>query len=324
MRSFNLRALGVLFALAFGTQARAQQARQGFAVERLYPSAPGGGWLVMDELDMHGGLGGAIELTLGYAGNPLRVTDGTNRLAVVSDEGFADIGAAITWDRWRFYLNLDTPLAIRGQSGVVGDSVFTGPSVDLGSNPDTLWDARLGADVRIIGKPGGRFRFGAGAQLITANGNRAEYDTDGTFRGMSRLLVAGDAPYFTWAAQLGVHIRPLDDSPTAGSPKGSELLFGVAAGARLPVGRAHRWAAVVGPEVFGATAFRALLETNGTALEGLLTGRLEATGDDRLLVRIKLGVGAGLNHHFGAAEWRLVAGVELFGQRRPRAAPAKR
>jgi hypothetical protein len=312
MRSSS-RALAIAVVLLAGS-ARAQQQPQGFAVERLYPSAAGGGWFVMDDLDLHGGLGGAIGFTLGYAGNPLRVTDGVNRVTVVSDQAFANVGAAITWDRWRFYLDFVSPLAIFGQSGVIGPYSFVGPSVDPGANPDLLSDARIGTDVRILGRPGGHFRLGAGAQLLVPFGNPADYDTDGTYRGMVRVLAAGDAPYFTWAAQLGVHIRPRDDAPTPGSPKGSELLFGVAAGARLPF--AGAWAAVVGPEIFGASAFNAFFEKDGTALEGLLTGRIEG-GRGGVKLRAKLGVGAGLNHHFGASEWRMVAGVEIFGRSRP-------
>jgi hypothetical protein len=295
--------------------AQAQAQPQGFAVERFYPAAPGGGWLVMDDLDIHGRLGGAIGVTLGYASHPLRITDGVNRIAVVANQAYADIGAAVTYQRWRFYLNLDTLLVISGESGTVGAYSFTGPSVNIGQSPDLIGDVRMGTDVRLAGRPGGRFRFGASAQLMIPNGNRAEYDTDDTFRGMIRALVAGDAPYFRYAAHVGVHIRPLDDSPVPGSSQGSELIFGAAAGAKLPIGRSARWAAVVGPEVYGATAFRSFFGTNGTALEGLLSGRLEGTRSDIGQMRVKLGVGAGLNPHFGAPEWRIVVGIEMFNHR---------
>src|SRR5580692_5621783 len=72
--------------------AGAQQQAQGFALDRLYQSAPGGAWFVMDDLSMRGGLGGAMALSTGYAHDPLRVasSDGTQRLNVVSDEAFAD------------------------------------------------------------------------------------------------------------------------------------------------------------------------------------------------------------------------------------------
>jgi len=38
--------------------------------------------------------------------------------------------------------------------------------VNPGVDPDTLSDYRIGFDARILGQPGGRFRLGAGAQLI--------------------------------------------------------------------------------------------------------------------------------------------------------------
>ena len=313
MPSSSRRVLGaVAVVLALSAPAAAQPQARGFAVERFYPAAPGGGWLVMDDLELHGGLGGVVGVTLSYASNPLRVSDGVNRVAVVSDQAFADIGAAITYRRWRFYLDLDTPLVVYGDRGTVGAYAFSGPALDPASNPDVLSDARVGTDVRIFGRPGGAFRFGAGAQLLIPFGQRSDYVTDDTFRGMIRALFAGDVRWFVYAAQLGVHIRPLDDASVPGSPKGSELLFGAAAGARLPIG--HTWVAVVGPEVYGATAFRAFFEGGGTAVEGLVSGRLETTRVHRANVRIKLGVGAGLDHRFGAAEWRLVAGVELFGR----------
>jgi hypothetical protein len=296
---------------AWVSHAAAQQPAQGFAVERFYPSAPGAGWLVLDDLSMQGTLGGAMTLTTGYAMKPLRVTDGTQHLSVVSDEAFADFGFAVTHDRWRLYLDLEMPLVTKGQSGAVGAYAFTGPSVDPGVNPDTLWDPRIGLDVRLLGRPGGAFRLGAGAQLFVPNGNRSDYVTDGTFRGMFRVLAAGDLGQFTYAGLLGVHVRPLDNSPAPGSPQGSELLFGGAAGARLPLGSGGTSAVVIGPEIYGETAFRSPLGTTATGVEALLTGRLEATTGDGALLRVKLGSGGGIVQHFGAPEWRIVLGLEV-------------
>jgi hypothetical protein len=306
-------------ATTYASRARAQQQPQGFAVERLYQSAPGGGWFVMDDLDMRGGLGGAVALTTGYAMKPLRVTDGSQHLAVVSDQAFADFGFAVTYERWRLYLNLHMPLVTEGQSGTVGDYQFSTQSLDLGSNPDTLSDARIGLDARVLGSARSAFRLGAGAQLIAPNGSRYDpdtgnnnYDTDGTFRAMGRVLFAGDVGPFAYAGQLGIHIRPLDDSPIPGSPQGSELLFGVAGGPRIPIGIMEGTVVVVGPEIFGETALRSPLSTNGTGLEALLTGRLEGTADDGAQLRVKLGTGGGISQHFGVPEWRIVLGVELF------------
>jgi OOP family OmpA-OmpF porin len=315
MRSFDVRpALGfgaVLLAVSgVASQAQAQQQTQGFAVERLYPSAPGGGWFVMDDLSLRGGLGGDMQLTGGYAYKPLRVTDGTTHLPVVQDEASTDVGFAATYDRWRLYLNLDVPVLIQGQGGIVGGYQLTAPSVDPGSHPDSLSDARVGVDGRLVGAPGSPFRLGAGAQLFVPEGSRADYDSDGTVRAMLRVLFAGDVGTWSYAGQLGVHIRPLDDAPAPGSPRGSELLFGVAAGPRLMVG--SRTALVVGPEVFGQTAFRSFFGKDTTGLEGLLSARMEGTADDGGQLRVKLGLGAGLDQHFGAPEWRIVLAVELF------------
>src|ERR1700722_18964827 len=91
--------------------ADAQQQPSGFAVERLYQSAPGGGWFVMDDLDISGRLGGAVSGTSGYERNPLVITgsEGKQKLAVVSQEAFLDIGGSVTYDRFRGYVNIPMP-----------------------------------------------------------------------------------------------------------------------------------------------------------------------------------------------------------------------
>src|SRR5260370_42619735 len=65
--ALRLTALCVLASLASAQQ---QPSVRGFAVERFYPSAPGGGWFVMDDLNISGGLGGAVELTSRSARKP--------------------------------------------------------------------------------------------------------------------------------------------------------------------------------------------------------------------------------------------------------------
>lgn len=305
---------GLLAAATVSSRAEAQQAAEGFAVERLYLSAPGAGWFVMDSLDMHGGLGGVMSLTAGYSRDPLRIADSSGKLGVVTDRAFADFGLAATYDRWRLSLNLDMPIVAQGQTGVVGNELFTGPSLTLGSNPDTLSDARVGLEVRVLGEPKGPARLGLGAQLFIPNGDRVDYDTDQTYRAMFRALFAGDHRLLTYAAQVGLHVRPLDDSSVPQSPQGHELLFGVAAGVRLPVLRGTE-AVVVGPELFGATALRSFFGGRTTALEAMLTGRLESTGDRGAQLRFKLGAGGGIHQDFGAPEWRLALAIELSGHK---------
>ncbi len=122
----------------------------------------------MDDLDISGRLGGAISLTSGYARNPLVITgpDGEQKLAVVSQEAFLDIGGAVTYNRFRGYIDFPLPLLVTGTSGTLGSYQFTAPSVSLGTNPDTVSDSRIGVDSRLLGEPGSLLRLGAGAQVI--------------------------------------------------------------------------------------------------------------------------------------------------------------
>jgi hypothetical protein len=313
-RKFGLALLGGLALLSLlASRVDAQQQPSGFAVERFYPSAPGGGWFVMDDLDIKGGLGGALSVTSGYAHNPLVVTgpDGKQRLALVMQEAFVDIGGAVTYNRFRGYVNFPTPILGTGMSGTLGPYQFIAPSVSLGTTPDTISDSRLGFDARLLGEPGSPLRLGAGAQLIIPSGNRADYVTDARYRGMFRFLAAGDAGAFTYAGQLGVHVRPLNEAPVPDSPNGNEFLFGVSGGRRFAV--SSDWVAIVGPEIYGETAFHS--SSSGEAgTEALLTGRLESTGTGRNM-RVKLGIGHSLVQSFGAAQWRIVFGVEMFGHK---------
>jgi hypothetical protein len=306
-----------LFTFVGNSRARAQV--QGFALDRFYSAPAGGGWLVMDSLDMHRGLGGAIELTSEYAHNPLVVNEGSQHLAVVTNDAVVDLGLAVTYDRFRLSLNLTSPVAVVGHGGTVGTTEFTGPNFDLGQDPDTLSDARLGFDARLYGAPGGPLRVGASAQLFFPSGTRENYITDGTYRAMFRALLAGDTGWFTWAGQLGVHVRPLDEPDFPGGPRGSELLFGVGAGARLHAG--DRWEVVIGPELYGQTAYKAFLGQTTTGVEGLLSARLEGTGPG-IQARVKLGAGGGLDPNFGAPEWRVVLAIEMFnGGGTPKSTP---
>jgi len=307
----GISSAGLAFLIFGACLSDAQQVTQGYAVERFYPSAPGAGWFVMDDVNLSGALGGAISLTTGYSRNPLVVTDGTERLVLVSNEAFADVGLAVTYGRYRFYLDLPVPLVVTGNSGTVGPYQVTAPSLNVARNPDTLSDVRLGFDMRLLGEPGGLFRLGAGAQLLIPSGDRADYVTDGRYRGMFRVLPAGDVGRLSYAGQLGVHIRPSEGLVLPGSPDGNELLFGASAGRKFCL--RSGWGVVVGPEFFGETAIHSSSNVQ-TGFEGLLTGRLERASD-RPHLRFKAGGGHGIVQHFGAPEWRVLVGVELVSQR---------
>ena len=311
-RTFGLpfTALAVLI-IAIGPRGNAQQT-QGFAIERFYPSAPGAGWFVMNDLNMSGGLGGTIALITSYGRNSLEIT-GTNgaNFPLVANEAYLHTGLAVTYDRYRVYLNLPLPLAVNGENGTLGQVALTAPAFTIGNNPDTLSDPTMGFDVRILGKPGGSLRLGASAELIFPSGNRADYATDATFRGIFRALVAGDSGHLTYAGQLGFHARPLTDLTTPDGPDGNEFLFGGSVGRKFSVGQG--WTALVGPEIYGETAVHSFFSLHQTGAEALMTARFETGGDSRRL-RIRMGIGHSLVQHFGASEWRILFGIELLGQ----------
>src|SRR5260370_23240438 len=179
---------------------------------------------------------------------------------------------------------------------MLGPFQLNAPAVSVGTNPDAVSDPRMGLDMGFGGNQGGLLGLGAGAQLIFPIGDRADYVSDGRYRGMLRFLAAGDSRAFSYAVQLGVHIRPLNDSPAPGSPNGSEFLFGGSAGRRFTVAR--DWTAIVGPEGFGETAFVSFFTPQQTGVEGLLTTRFERVGHGRNL-RIRMGPGHGLVQTFG-------------------------
>lgn len=308
--------LTFLFLMGFVSAAQAQQAAQGFAVERFYPSAPGAGWFTMDDLTMKGGLGGAFSLTTDYAARPLVITsaDGSQRLLLVSNEAYLDFGVAVSYERYRGYLYFPVPLVINGNSGTVSSYQFSAPAFTVGTNPDSLSDPLIGFDLRFFGPANGRLRLGASAQLIFPSGNRSDYDTDGTYRGMFRLLAAGDSGRFSYAGQLGFQARSLNNPGVPGGPNGDEFLFGASAGRRFAV--SGNWSLILGPEGFGETAFSSFYASQQTGVEGLLTTRLEQTSDRRR-VRLKVGLGHGIVQHFGAPEWRIILGVEVSGEGSP-------
>jgi hypothetical protein len=150
------------------------------------------------------------------------------------------------------------------------------------------------------------------AQLIFPSGNRADYDTDGKYRGIVHFLTAGDSGSYSYAGEIGLQARSLNNPSVPGAPDGNEFLFGASAGRKFAV--SDKWSLFLGPELFGETAFSSFYALQQTGVEGLLTTRLEQTSGERR-VRFKIGVGHGIVQHFGAPEWRIVLGVEVSGER---------
>jgi hypothetical protein len=285
----------------------------GWAAERLYLSPAGAGWFAADTLDWERRAAGALAMNAGYAHDPVHVGDDPHRLDVVEHQSSLDIAAAASFDRFRFSVGLARPLLTKGDCGNYGGHGYVGPSLDLGSRPDTLSDFRFGMDVRVAGSANAPFRLALGWTLFVPSGDPADFVSDGGWRGMLSLKAAGDLGHYVYAAGVTYHARPVDASTVTAAPRGSELLFDVALGAKLPLPTWGGARAVVGVELFGETALRSAFDAATTGLEAMLSARwerapkLEAPG-----WRVKLGVGGGLAPSFGAAEWRAVAAIEAF------------
>lgn len=304
MRSSDLR--WPLVALCVATAAQAQT--RGFALERLVQAAPGTGGFLTDDLRQSGRLDGALGFSLGYARRPLALPG----LELVSSEAVAEIAVAVSYDRFRAFAAVASPLSVVGQSGALNGVDLPAPKVTLENHPDSLADSRVGVSVRLLGAPDGPLRLGADGQLFVPTGSQEDYQSDATLRGLVRVLAAGTAGAVDWAGSLGVHLRPFDDPAIPNSPRGTELQLTASAGLKLAVGgRAD--ALRVGPELFGVTATSAAFSATTTGLEALLAARFEGLRADGVHYRLKLGAGGGLLAAFGVPEWRVVGGVELLG-----------
>jgi hypothetical protein len=317
MRSFSrahaclVRAGTFLVVLCGALGAAGEPLARGFAVERYSPADPGGGWLVMDELNLAGRWGAGVSFATGYAHRAYVVpAPNGDKLDVVEHRAFVSVAMAVFYQRYRLSLNIANPVFASGHSGVVAGHQFTAPSVDPGKYPDKVGDIRVGLDALLFGETRGPLRLGMSAQAWVPSGEQAIYATDGTWRALLRALAGGDTEILTYAAYVGVHMRRLDESSIVGAPHGSEMIAGGAIGPRFALDGGGSTNAVLGPEVWGATAFRDAFGKYTSGLETMLGIRLQHTTRDGAHTVVKAGFGEGLHSQFGTPEWRAVFVVE--------------
>lgn len=310
-RALALATAALLAAVA--SPAGAEPLEQGFAVERFAPAPTGSGWMVLDDINLAGRLGAGISLTTSYARRPfsIQLPESGQRLSVVSHQAFTNVNLSVSYERFRISISLPSPIYTAGMSGVVQGHQFTAPAVDLGKYPDKISDARISVEARVSGSAGAPLRLGISASLWVPSGDRSLFETDGTWRGLARGLMAGDLGAFSYAGYLGLHARPLNEGQIAGVPRGSELVFGLGAGSHFGIDRASCLTGFVGPELFAATALRDLFEEDTTAAELLWTAQLRRTSSDGSRTVVKIGWGNGISSHFGAPDWRAIVAVEV-------------
>jgi outer membrane protein OmpA-like peptidoglycan-associated protein len=296
--TFASLSLGALAAAAILAAPSADAATtQGFALDRFEPSERGSEWFAQDTLDFRGHLRPAAGLVADWGYKPLVIynADGSERTALVENQLFAHIGAALVmWDRVRFALNLPVAVYQSGSDGTVNGESYKGVS------GAAIGDVRLGADVRVIGEYRSAFSLAAGVQVWIPSGDRDKYTGDGKVRVAPRLQAAGElGGIFVYAARLGLDYRALSDT-FDGAKLGTTLTFGASAGVRVLDGKL-----VVGPEIFGSTVLDDAFKKRATPFEAVIGAHYTA-GD----FRVGLGVGPGLTRGFGSPQLRGLLSLE--------------
>jgi hypothetical protein len=167
----------------------------------------------------------------------------------------------------------------------------------------SVGDLRLSGDVRLFGEYGDAFTTALGLQIYLPTGSPSLLTSDGTLRFTPRVLIAGDAAGFVYAAKLGFGYRPRGDT-FAGRKLGSEAIFSVAAGVRV------NDIFVFGPELSGSTVVTREGEpfsTRATPLELLLGGHLTLAND----WLVGSGIGPGFTRADGTPSMRVAFSVEF-------------
>jgi OOP family OmpA-OmpF porin len=215
----------------------------GFAIDRFEPAGGGSEWFSLESLDFRGHLRPSAGLAADLALDPLVLYDRNNDkvASLVSRQAtvHADV-AIVLWSRLRIDVNAPAVVLHDGAAAEVGGQSYAAPT----SEP--LGDLRLGADVRLFGTAQDGVTVAVGGQVFLPTGHASAYTSDGSARLWPRVMAAGEAGPFAWAARVGYDYRPRDKCGCSLAP-GPELTGGVALGVRaLPT-------LLVGPELYAAT-----------------------------------------------------------------------
>lgn len=263
--------VGALALIATSSSARPARAQRasGFAVDRFEPAGAGSGFLSLESLDFDGHLRPAAGLVGAWAWKPLVVYDPRGEVAPLVEQQLIEhvMGSLVVWNRARFDLDLPIQVIRGGTDVLVGTQVYGAPRGSI------IGDLRLGGAARLLEHSWGRLTGGVGAQLFLPTGDTKAYTSDGGVRfwpqlmatGRPRIAATDDDDRLTWAARLGVHVRPEHGCGCDLSP-GSELTAGLGARWRFsPV-----WAA--GPELAFATALGGRFASQARTSAELLLG----------------------------------------------------
>jgi hypothetical protein len=233
----------------------------GYATNRLDPSEAGSDWYTTESLDLRGALRPQVGVLGDWAYAPLVRHERT----IIEDSITSYVRAAVVIaDRLRLATSLPVVLYQHG------DDAPAPSTVRAPSRPQAFGDLRLSGDFRLFGTYESKVRAAAGLAVHLPTGSRGAYTGDGTVRFTPRVLVAGDASYFVWAAKLGFALRP-ERGTFDGRALGDEVVFSVSAGVNVN----DRF--VLGPELHGAATAtgKDAFASRGVSTELLLGSRVK-------------------------------------------------
>lgn len=265
----------------------------GFALQRFTASAAGDRLFSVPSPYTAGNPGLHAAVVFDYASHPLvlsRVNGITDPTGVVTDQLYFHVnGTVALFDR--VAVNVEIPVAVDsdGEDPKYRGAWFTSPHRPF------MGDIRVGLRARIYGEEHDLFQVGAQALVWGPTGNRWDFTSDETFRGMPQLLLGGFHDRFVWSFAGGAHIRStiLFNHVQIGST----MELGAGIGFRL--GDERR--AQIGPEV---TVGVSLVEPHRRNTQAeLLLGAKYRFGRD---IEAGVAAGPGLTPGYGTPDVRFV------------------
>jgi hypothetical protein len=294
-------------ALCLSAGAASAQTVTGFAVDRFEPAGADSAWMNAESLKFDGHLRTVAAFVGDWAWHPLVAYNNQGHAVghLVSDQVFGHQDAAVMlWERARVDLNLPVVLVNSGDPTRIGTTSYAAP------DGAAVGDVRLGVDGIVYRRPDGQLTGAVGLQLFIPTGRTQAFTSDGGFRFWPRLSVAGDHGAFSWAARLGLQVRPSDGC-------GCNLAPGTEVDGALAGGWRPRPDWLIGPELTWshAVASGTAALHGGTPLELMFGGHYSATPD----WTFTLGLGHGLTNGAGTPAFRMLAGVQYTFRRFVRA-----
>lgn len=281
------RAAVVAVAVACAQAAQADQPAAGArAIDRMHSAAADSEWFAVDSLGFEGHRDVTVEVLNDYAYHPLVAYDGAGneRGVIVSHSYVMQVGASVSLAE-RFRLSATVPFSTY-QTG--SDTMFNG--VMLRAPVFAFGDVTVAGDVRMVGTAHSSLRVAAGIRFALPTGSRTNYMSDGVFGIEPRVMVAGGAGRFEYAAVASLMLR--EQTELAHQSFGGELRASFGAGARF--GKL-----LVGPELVAARSLETDMAT-GTPTEVALGASYQVHDAWRL----GLGASLGLSNAVGVPDQR--------------------